>query len=324
MLAGLCDHPYPERCVNTRPFDQLAFDQLPDEPRRAHPYFEMDAEMVEVDDAHFGPTRVHVRTFGDGPPLLLVHGLMTTSYSWRYVLAELGEHFRLYVPDLPGAGRSDKPLEPEYSPRALARWIGALQRALGIYGCATIGNSMGGYLCMWLALDEPEAMGRLVNLHSPAIPLWRFRALRAAMALPGTRSLTAWLARRKPEKWAHEHVHYYDESLKSLEEAREYGRPLATHEGSRAFVKYLAETLQPAGFAEFNRQLERRREAGGFPIPLMLIYARQDPMVPPVVGERLAAMVPDAEMVWLDEASHFAHVDAPGRFAGPALEFLRR
>jgi pimeloyl-ACP methyl ester carboxylesterase len=306
----------------SKPFSQLAFDELPEEPRRPHRFFEMDARDIEVADDHFGSVSTHVRTFGAGPPLLLVHGLMTSSYSWRYVLEPLGEHFTLYVPDLPGAGRSARVLEPSYEPRAMARWIAALQRELGIYGCDVVGNSMGGYLAMWLALQDPEAMRSLVNLHSPGVPIFRLHALRAAMRVPGTRRLAAWLARRDPERWAHRNVHYYDETLKSREEAREYGRPLSTKAGADAFVKYLAETMNAKYLGEFCRELERRRTAGGFPVPLLLVYARQDPMVPPIVGERLEALVPDAEFVWLEEASHFAHVDATDRFVQLAADFL--
>ncbi len=322
MLSKLTVDTRREVPVQSRPFEQVAFEDLPDEPRRPHPYYEMDARMVEVDDAHFGSMKAHVRTFGSGPPLLLVHGLMTSSYSWRYVLDLLGEHYTLYVPDLPGAGRSEAPLEASYEPRALARWLAALQRELGIYGCPVIGNSMGGYVCMWLALLDPDSMSKLVNLHSPAVKLWRFQALKTVMALPGTRRLTAWLAGRNPEKWAHQNVHYFDESLKSREEAREYGRPLGTEQGARAFVKYLTDTMHPRYFDAFAGQLADRRADGGFPVPLLLVYARQDPMVPPVVGEKLAQMVPDAQMIWLEDASHFAHVDAPERFVAPVLEFL--
>jgi pimeloyl-ACP methyl ester carboxylesterase len=77
---------------------------------------------------------------------------MTTSYSWRYALAPLGERFTCYAPDLPGAGRTERANDRSYHPDALAQWLGALQRGLGIRGERVIGNSMGGYLCLRLAL----------------------------------------------------------------------------------------------------------------------------------------------------------------------------
>jgi len=307
-----------------RPFHRLPFAQLPERPTRPHPYFDTVAHEEVLPSSTFGPLRIHWREHGSGPPLLLIHGLMTSSYSWRYVLDGLGARHRLIVPDLPGAGRSAKPDAP-MTPESLTAWIGELQAALGIRGCAAVGNSLGGYLCMRRVLADPGAFSRLVNLHSPALPIPRLRALHAVLALPGARRLVAWMARRDPERWVHRNVHYYDETLKSLEEAREYGAALATVEGARAFVSWLADGLSPRAFSGFVAELESRRAAGTpFPVPLLLLYARQDPLVPPAMGERLAALLDGVELVWLDRSSHFAHVDSPERVVPLLLDFLDR
>jgi pimeloyl-ACP methyl ester carboxylesterase len=60
-----------------------------------------------------------------------------------------------------------------------------------------------------------------------------------------------------------------------------------------------------------------------FPAPLMLLYARQDPMVPPRNGAELHALVPGARMVWIEQSSHFAHVDTPERVVDEVLPFLQ-
>lgn len=300
------------------PFRQLPFADVPERPRLPHPYFETRAETVDVESRAFGRVRTHLRVHGQGPPLLLVHGFMTTSYSWRYALAPLGERFTLYIPDLPGAGRSEKPDRP-YTPDALAEHLGALLGALSLRGVPAIGNSLGGYLCMHVAMRDPGALSRLVNLHSPGIPTARMRALRVALdALPLWKRAVSLAVRGDPERWVHRNVHYYDETLKSREEHREYAAPLRTPEGLAAFLRMLDESVDIRAMARF----EARLRAGGFPIPLQLVYARRDPMVPPDVGRRLAALVPRAELVWLDEASHFAHVDATARFVEVALPFL--
>jgi pimeloyl-ACP methyl ester carboxylesterase len=304
------------------PFVRGRFEDLPERPRLPHPYFETRAESVPVETKSLGRMRAHVRVHGAGPALLLVHGLMTSSYSWRYVLEPLGRRFTLYVPDLPGAGRSDRPLERAYSPEALSEWLGALQRALGIRGERVIGNSMGGYLCIRLALSDPEAISRLVNVHSPGVPEARLYALGAALALPGARALLSRWIRRQPLRWAHANVHYWDESLKSLEEAHEYGDPLATPEGARAFIKYLDETMAVGPIRELQQQLLARQTRGeAFPVPLLHLYARRDPMVPPRFGEIMAERT-GAEIVWLEQASHFMHVDAVERFLPPVIAFL--
>ncbi len=102
---------------------------------------------------------------------------------------------------------------------------------------------MGGYLSMWLALRNPGATSRVLNLHSPGVVTARMRALDAAFRLPVAPRIVDWLAGRDPERWVFENVHYYDESLKSREEARAYAAPLRSREGRRAFARHLGDTL---------------------------------------------------------------------------------
>jgi pimeloyl-ACP methyl ester carboxylesterase len=310
--------------MTTRPFERLPFAELPALPTRPHPYAQLPAREVETHSRRMGALRIHYREVGSGPPLLLIHGLMTTGYSWRYVLEPLSRHFRLIVPDLPGCGRSEVAPEGCYGAADVAAWIGDLQSALGVEGCAAIGNSMGGYLCMRSALDRPGAFARLVNVHSPAVPDFKLDLLGTILGVPGARSLAAYLARRDPLRWAHRNVHYHDESLKSLEEAHEYGDPLASPEGSRAFASYLAETMAPRDLRDFIGALGARRQRGEpFPTPLLLLYSRRDPLVNPGNGERLRALIPDAKLTWLEESSHFAHVDSPERVVAAVLPFLQ-
>jgi pimeloyl-ACP methyl ester carboxylesterase len=305
-----------------RPFEQLPFEDVPDSPRVPHGYFDTRSEEIELDSVPFGRVRVHVRVSGSGPALMLVHGFMTSSYSFRYVIAPLAEHFTVYVPDLIGAGRSSKP-DVHYGADALATSIGETMTALGIRGASVVGNSLGGYLCMRLALRDQGAIGRLVDVHSPGIPTGRMHALRVALAItPGWRALVDWMVRRDPERWVHRNVHYFDETLKSREEHREYAAPLRTVEGRRAFMHMLHESLAVTDMAGFAHELASL--GGTFPIPLLLLYARSDPMVPPIVGEKLHRLLPSAEMKWIERGSHFMHVDAPGEFVEASLPFLDR
>jgi pimeloyl-ACP methyl ester carboxylesterase len=66
----------------------------------------------------------------------------------------------------------------------------------------------------------------------------------------------------------------------------------------------------------------RALRATPFPIPLLLVYAQRDPVVPPIVGRRLHKLVPAAQFIELPDASHFAHVDAPERFVTAIEPFL--
>jgi pimeloyl-ACP methyl ester carboxylesterase len=307
-----------------QPFRQLAFEDLPERPRLPHRWAEVETHERELDTESFGRVRTTWRTYGQGEPLLLVHGLMTAGYSWRYVLEPLGAHFQLVIPDLPGSGDTACP-DRSYHPDRVADWIGEFAAAVGVRGCRTIGNSLGGYLCMRLALRDPGALGSLVNLHSPGVPLLRLRALRGVMSVPGSHRLLRWLVHRDPERWVHRNVHYYDESLKSREETRVWAAPLRSDDGVRAFGRILRESLDPGEMALFVAGLADRHARGvPFPVPLLLVYAATDPVVPPWVGERLHAVLPRAGFVRLEQASHFAHVDAVERFVPAVLPFLHR
>ncbi|MCA9640137.1 MAG: alpha/beta fold hydrolase [Myxococcales bacterium] len=207
-----------------QPFKQGRYDELPERPRRPHDYFELPSQRLELESRRFGSHHVYLKKLGSGPPLLLIHGLMTSSYSWRYVVSALAERFTVYAPDLPGAGRTDMVLNPKdpdlYSAESLSDWIRELVQALEIEGCAAVGNSLGGYLCMRAVLADPKLFSRLVNVHSPARPEPRLYALKRALSIPGSQRVLARVIRHDPQRWAHKNVHYYDESLKSLEEAR--------------------------------------------------------------------------------------------------------
>ena len=165
-------------------------------------------------------------------------------------------------------------------------------------------------------------MSRLVNEHSPGVPEARLYALKGALAVPGMKSLLSRMIKKDPLRWVHKNVHYYDETLKSLEEAHAYGDPLATDAGRWAFIRYLSQTMSIGGVRRFQNDLKARAARGEkFPVPLLLVYARKDPMVPPRFGEVMAART-GAPLVWLERGSHFAHVDAPDEFLPPVLEFL--
>jgi pimeloyl-ACP methyl ester carboxylesterase len=300
-----------------RPFERMRFEELPEVPRIPHAFAATRGVDLKMKSRPFGELSVHYREHGAGEPLLLVHGLMTTSYSWRYVYEPLGTQWRVIAPDLPGAGRSDKP-HATYSAAALAEWLGEFQRELGIVGCRAIGNSLGGYLCLHQVMRDPGAYASLIDIHSPAAPELRYHALHAGLSLFGTTSLLRALVGKDGRRWTHRNVHYYDETLKSLEEAEEYAAPLRTREGVDAFARHLRETLAPAGFAELTRALR----AKPFPIPLLLLYATSDPMVSPKNAGYLASLVPSAKLEMIEHTSHFMHVDTPEVVVGRARDFF--
>ena len=111
-----------------------------------HPYYAVPDVFVDVsfDEAQGRTRRVWVRykMLGEGRPLVLVHGLMTSSYSWRFVLEPLSRRYRVFVPDLIGSGETDKPADLVYSVTNVARFLSAWVRAVAKEPVYLVGNSL--------------------------------------------------------------------------------------------------------------------------------------------------------------------------------------
>ena len=296
---------------------------LPATGPRPHPYYAIEDAFLNVkfEDDLGQPRRICVRhkVTGDGPPLVLVHGLMTSSYSWRYVLEPLGLRYRVFAPDLVGAGLSDKPADLRYSVENVSRFVAAYIRTISKEPVYLVGNSLGGLYSLRALMHDGSAIARrFVLMHAPGYPLTRTRVLSSifhAPALgPAVAELVARTAHRFPEAFVAKNVHYARNDIMSQEECAEYGRLFETLEGARVFAKILDESLDPTEHASIIAELRRRAGSGPpLPCPVKILYAKKDVMVPPEFGPRFHEDIPGSELVWMDDASHFLHVDAPER-----------
>jgi len=116
--------------------------------------------------ARVGAFRIAYHDEGAGTPLLLIHGLGSSSLAWARVFDALSARHRVLAPDLPGFGDSDKPRYrftiPFYAER-LVRFMDEL----GLKRCAWVGHSMGAQIAVWAALHHPERVSALA-LAAPA------------------------------------------------------------------------------------------------------------------------------------------------------------
>ncbi|MFB6168743.1 MAG: alpha/beta fold hydrolase [Haloferacaceae archaeon] len=121
-----------------------------------------DDRRVALDDA-----TIHVRTAGDGPPLLLLHGYPQTGAAWARVAPDLADEFSVVVPDLRGYGASEGPADPsavDYAKRTLAHDAVGLMAELGHDRFALAGHDRGARVGYRLALDYPDRVERLAVL----------------------------------------------------------------------------------------------------------------------------------------------------------------
>jgi pimeloyl-ACP methyl ester carboxylesterase len=113
---------------------------------------------------------------GQGPPVLMLHGLGATKASFLSSVAALADRYRTIALDLPGFGDSVKPLRAPYDARYFADAVVALLDALGHERAHLMGNSMGGRVSIEVGLAHPKRVGRLVLL-APALAALRSRPL---------------------------------------------------------------------------------------------------------------------------------------------------
>ena len=300
-----------------------------------HPYYQLPDEFLEVEmrgerGDRARRLRVRHKAVGSGPPLVLVHGLMTSSYSWRYVIEPLSRRYRVLVPDLIGSGATDKPLDFVYSVANVARFLRAYVKAVADEPVYLVGNSLGGLYSVRALLDEQaEPLARrFVLMHAPGYPFARTRALNLLLGAPvlgsGLASLVAHVSHRWPRTFVAKNVHYLRKDMMSEEEAAEYGSLFATLDGARAFARILHESVNPNEHASIVGELKARVRGGTpFPCPTKILYARKDVMVPASFGPLFHADIPGSELAWMDDASHFLQVDAPERTVEHIVAFDR-
>lgn len=300
-----------------------------------HNYYAIDDTFVEVafEDTTGNVRRINVRhkAIGDGPTLILVHGLMSSSYSWRYVLEPLSKRYRVLAPDLVGAGSTDKPLDLEYSVENMARFIAEYIRTVAREPVYLVGNSLGGLYCLRaLMLDDggPKIARRYVLMHAPGYPMLRTQAMRALLGAPvlgpALASGVARTAFKFPHAFVANNVYYARKDMLCEEEVAETGRLFETLDGAKVFARILAESLDPTEHAKIISDLRDRKERDvPLPCPVRILYARKDVMVPPSFGPLYHADLPGSDLVWMDDTSHFLQCDSPEETVSEIFAFDR-
>jgi pimeloyl-ACP methyl ester carboxylesterase len=107
----------------------------------------------------FDGARMRYLRAGSGPPLILLHGLMGYSFSWRYTMPALAPYATVYAPDLLGAGFSDRPRGIDHSMRGTARLVLKFVENLGLPWFDLLGTSRGGAVAMAVAAETSSAAG---------------------------------------------------------------------------------------------------------------------------------------------------------------------
>jgi len=259
---------------------------------------------------------IRYRDVGEGPPIVLVHGLLVNGRIWDRLMPLLSRRARCIVPELP-LGSHSIPLGvgPDVTPTAVAGLIAELLERLELDDVTLVGNDTGGALSQLVAVDHPERLGALVLTNCDAFdhfPPPQLKAFVNGLALPGIAAGGGVLGHFG---WARGLISKLKLTVRPIDDelVQSWMAPL----GDRRIRADLKQFLRAIPGTDMVAVAER---LGGFDRPALLAWATRDPYFPIADGQRLAAVLPRGRLEPIDDASTFVQLDAPERLAELILE----
>ena len=154
--------------------------------------------IVQEKTTRVGGMTIFYREAGAGEPILLLHGVPTSSYLWRRLLPRLARFGRAVAPDHYGFGRSDKPAEADYSVLGYVRYLEGFTAALGLDRLHLIVHDFGGPFGLAFAITHPERIRSLVILNTIFYSDYEWHPLAQIWRTPGEgeRLMAGWTRER--------------------------------------------------------------------------------------------------------------------------------
>ena len=270
-------------------------------------------QTIEI---HGQPVTFH--KMGEGPPLLLVHGITSSSRTWKSVMPRLAAEHTVIAPDLLGHGRSAKP-QGDYSLGAYASGMRHLMIALDVPKATVVGHSLGGGIAMQFAYQFPDRISRLVLVDTGGIGREVNPALRAA-TLPGAEYVLPILFTPT----------LHDAGLKvrnflagiglrgsaDVEGVAEGFASLTEADARRAFINTVRSVIDPTG----QRVSAADRLYLTRDIPSLIVWGDRDRIIPASHADLAHELMPGSRLEIFPGAGHFPFNDDPDRF----IEVLER
>lgn len=245
---------------------------------------------------------------GAGPDVILLHGLGGDRSNWGPTVPVLAAKYHVLVPDQIGFGESDKP-PINYRIQTLVDFLNAFYKKLGISKATLVGNSLGGWVAMDFALAYPDKVNRLVLVDSAGYSQKR------SGGPPLTREL---LMALNPATIA---------GTKQLMSVVFYNKAFASDAVAEAgFAQHLRKNDSPT-INSFIDSILRAEDVvdgrlGGIQLPTLIVWGREDALVPLAAGKALGEDIAGSQTVVLDSCGHVPQVECAGAFNAALLKFL--
>ncbi len=246
-------------------------------------------------------------SIGKGDPVLLIHGFGASSYSWRHIIEPLAEKYRVITVDLKGFGESPKPRDDLYSVYEQARLVRNFILENDLQNLHIIGHSYGGGVALvtsvYLSTSHPNLQNSLVLIDSIAYPqdLPGFIEVLATpvlgplmiYAIPNTIQVKTLLQKV-----------YFNDALIPKNAVDHYADDLGKPNAKYAAL-ISARQMLPKDLQQFSDNY------ANLTIPTLIIWSRDDEIVPLMIGERLHKDLPNSKLIVFSDVGHAIQEEKP-------------
>jgi 4,5:9,10-diseco-3-hydroxy-5,9,17-trioxoandrosta-1(10),2-diene-4-oate hydrolase len=256
-----------------------------------------------------------VLTAGSGWPLLLLHGLAGSADELLGVLPRFAERYRVVAADAPGHGLSEKPLHHRYDVGYYADFILALMDTLGIQRAPVLAISGSGPVALSIALAHPHRLNKLVLVDAAGLGRevsWSYRV--TTLPFMG-RVFRRSLNRRSSEAFGRALCFRRDSLPDGWADRRM--RIWETPGAVEAFI-----TTVRAGVSLRGQKVNFARQLGAVRQPTLLVWGRQDPIIPVAHAIAAAKAIPNAQLRIFDRCGHMPLWEYPDEFVEVVTDFL--
>jgi pimeloyl-ACP methyl ester carboxylesterase len=263
------------------------------------------------------PVQLYKEVYGTGDPILCIHGLGASLYSWRNFIKPFSRTHKLILLDLKGCGKSPKPADASYSIDEKADEVYDFILRENLTRLTLIGNSLGGGVALMVAIrlseNDPDRLKRLVLIDSAgdksAIPKY-IKLLRSFLGKPLIYLTPSSLATRMTLR-----VCYHDDSKFTRDDVVAYSSPLATRNGKYSLLQTSRNCI-PADFESVLGGVQKIR------VPTLIIWGRQDAVIPLRVGEFLHQLIPQSSFAVIEDCGHIPQEEKPAETIALITRFL--
>ncbi len=264
---------------------------------------------------------IRYRECGDGPPVVFVHGLLVNADLWRHVAPAVADAgFRCIAPDWPLGSHEVAVPRADLTPPGVAKLVAEFLEALDLRDVTVVANDTGGAITQLLMTRHPERIGRVVLTPSDSFERFfppPFAFLPALSRLPGAVWLLVQLLRARASHRLPITFGWVTKRRIPADVVESYLEP------SRRDAAIRADLARFLGGVDNRHTLDAARDLPRFTRPVLLAWATEDRLFPMRLAHRLAAALPAATLVQVEDSYTFVPEDQPAELARRIVEFAR-